>query len=189
MSKEAIVERILSDAEAEAAAIVKEAEEKAENIVAEARSRAEAQRKRTERETAERCKSIADGKAASARLDSAKILLAEKRRVIDAIYARARERLIGLSEKECLSLTEKLLSEYAERGDEIVFAENYAYASEAARLPVVKERALKISSERIKISGGFVLRGEIADKDLSYAALLEADREEQQAALAAELFR
>lgn len=189
MGKEAIVERILSDANAEAEAILKDAEEKAAAVVADASARAEKGRRESEAEVKEKTKSIFERKAAAARLDSAKILLGEKRRVIDTIYARASERLTALSEEDCLKLTERLLKSYAEEGDEIFFAANYPYVSAAARLPVVQEKNLKISSEKAETDGGFLLRGASSDKDLSYGALLAADREEHQAEIAAQLFK
>lgn len=189
MAKEAIVERIISDAQAEAQALVAEAEKKAEAAVAAASLRAETTKADTEKEVAARAKAIAEGKAATARLDSAKILLGEKRRVIDTVYARALEKLLALSEKECLSLTALLLERYAEEGDEIEFAENYIFPDKAVSLPVVKQKKLTVSSRRAKIDGGFLLRGTVSDKDLSYGALLGADREEHQAEIAAELFR
>ena len=137
MSKEAIVERILSDAGAEAEAIIKDAEEKAAAVVAAASSRAEKGRRDSEAEVKVKTGSIFERKAATARLDCAKILLSEKRRVIDTIYKEALDKLVALSEEECLALTDKLLKEYAESGDEIFFAENYSYAGAAARLPVM----------------------------------------------------
>lgn len=189
MSKEAIVERILSDANAEAESIVKAAEEKAAAAIAAASARAEKGRRDSEAEAKAKAKSISERKAATARLDGAKLLLAEKRRVIDAIYSDALQRLISLSKEESLALTDRLLKEYAETGDEIFFAENYPYVSAAADLPVIQEKNLKISSERAKLDGGFLLLGVSSDKDLSYGSLLSADREEHQAELAAEIFK
>ena len=189
MSKEAIIERILSDAQAEAAAIVAEANARAEETIAQANARAEERRAETEAELAEKSQRIQEGRAAAARLDSQKILLAEKRRVLDAIYARAFEKLLALGEKESLGLIERLLVENAAKGEEIVFAKSFAYAESAAKLPVVRERALKISSEKADIEGGLLLRGEACDKDLSFGAILSLDREEHQAELAQKLFR
>ena len=189
MSKEAIVERILSDAGAEAEAIIKDAEEKAAAVFAAASSRAEKCMRDSEAEVKVKTGSIFERKAATARLDCAKILLSEKRRVIDTIYKEALDKLVALSEEECLALTDKLLKEYAESGDEIFFAENYSYAGAAARLPVMAEKNLTISSRRIEIDGGFRLRGVSSDKDLSYGALLAADRDEYQADMAAEIFK
>jgi len=87
MGVENIVERIISDAEKSAEDMISEAREKAGEVVADAETRAERNKKGTEAELKIKIKSIDDGKAATARLDSAKILLAEKRRVIDAVYA------------------------------------------------------------------------------------------------------
>lgn len=189
MSKEAIVERILSDAGAEAEEIIKAAEEKAAAFVAEASVRAEKGRRDSESEVKKKAESIFERKAATARLDCAKILLSEKRRVIDAIYKEALDKLVALSEEECLALTDKLLKEYAENGDEIFFAENYSYEAAAARLPVIAEKNLTVSPRRIDIDGGLRLRGVSSDKDLSYGALLAADRDEYQAEMAAEIFK
>lgn len=189
MSKEAIVERILSDANAEAQAIVAEAEKRAAEVVSKAEARANEQKAETKKECEDRAKSIAEGKAATARLDSAKILLSEKRRVIDTVYERALQKLLALSEKDSLSLTEKLLEAYAGEGDEVIFAETFAYADKAAALPVFKEKKLVLSLERAKIDGGFLLKSASSDRDVSYGALIIADREEYQAELAATLFR
>ncbi len=188
MSDTAIVERIISDAEREARDIIKEAEERAAETVASASERAQRNRQGTEAEIKEKVAAISDGEAASARLDCAKILLGEKRAVIDGVYARALDKLVKLGDAETLRLADKLLKEYADDGDEIVFAENFGCAHDVARLSVVKEKKLKVSPKRAKIDGGFILRGKVCDKDISYGAILAADREENQAQIASELF-
>ncbi len=188
MGKEEIVARIVSDAEAEAQEIVRAARERADAIVTAAEKEAEAERAEAEREASARAKFILDGKAATARLDSRKALLAEKRRVLDGVYFRALAALLCLEEHDSVLLAEKLLTENAEEGDEVVFSENFAYAEEVSALPVFGERHLSVSAERPKLSGGFLLRGKDCDKDLTFAALLAADREEHQAEIAAELF-
>ena len=189
MSTQRIVERILSDANAEAQAILQEAKVKAAKIIADASLRAEKARLQTEAEAQEKRKSIFEKQAANARLDSAKALLGEKRKIIDLIYTQALGRLQDLSEEDCLKLSNTLLQAYAERGDEICFAKAFPYKAEVAALPIVKERALTIAQGDAAIDGGFVLRGEKSDKDLSYGALLAVDRENFQAELAAEIFK
>ena len=188
MGKEEIVARILSDAEAEAAEIIRNAEKRAQEITDAAKARAAEEMAETKAEAGERAKRISEGKAAAARLESAKILLAEKRRVLDEIYSRALKELLALNEKDSLKLIERLLDENAEEGDIIVPAKNFAYASGVEKLSVVKARGLTLSSERAEISGGLLLRGKKSDKDLSYSALLNADKEEYQAEIAAQLF-
>ncbi len=188
MSKEAILNRIISDAQSAAEAAVTDAENKAASIVAEAETRAERDKKGTRAIIAERSKAIFDGKSATARLDSAKVLLAEKRRVIDTVYAQALEKLKNLPQKDAVKLAEALLSGYAENGDEIVFAANFQYKAQVLKLAVVAEKNLKNSGKTADIDGGFVLVGKNSDKDLSYGALLALDREAYQSEIAAKLF-
>ncbi len=188
MSKEAILERIISDAQAAADATVAEAEGRAAEIIAEAEARAARDRQGTSAIIAERSKAIADGKAAAARLDTAKVMLAAKRGVIAAVYARALEKLKALPQKDAVRLAEGLLLSYAEDGDELVFATNFAYKAQVLKLAVVAEKNLKNSGKTADIDGGFILIGKNSDKDLSYGALLALDREERQAEIAAKLF-
>nr|MDE7453272.1 hypothetical protein [Clostridia bacterium] len=145
MSKESIVERIISDAEEEGAAIIAEAHKKAEADVAAANGRADRKFAGVQAETAQKVKAILDGKAASARLDGSKAELKEKRRVIDAVYDGALKKLCALDKEDALKLAERLLNEYAEEGDEIAFASNYKFSQEVLKLDVAKKKKLKIS--------------------------------------------
>lgn len=189
MGKQEIIDRILSDAESEAQAIIAEAQRSADETISAANAKIAAERAETEAEIALISERVASGRAAAARLDSAKILLAEKRRVIDEIYSRALERLLSLGEKDYLKIVEKMIAENAEEGDLIVLSADFKYADGVKNLPVVAKLGLKISPERAPIRGGVRLCGKLSDKDLSFAALLGADLDEHQAELAARLFR
>lgn len=184
-----ITERILSDAREEARVIVEGAENTAAKLLADASARAEQVKAETEADVKAKRESILEKRAADVRLDSAKRLLAEKRKVIDDVYERALARLCALSKEESLLLADRLLTEYAEEGDEIVFADTFRYQNEVSLLPIVKAKNLRIAPETKHFSGGMRLNGIKADKDISYGALLHADREENQAALAVEIFK
>ena len=189
MGTQNIVDRIISDAKERAAAIVAEAESRAAKTLAEASLRAETIRQQAENEVAEKRKGIFDKRAADARLDGSKLLLKEKRKVIDTLYDEALSRLLECSKEECLQLIEALLIAYAEEGDEVCFANNFHYQEEVKILPVVAEKKLTFAGETLAIDGGLRLRGKISDKDLSFGALLAADRESYQADLAAKIFK
>lgn len=189
MGREEIINRILEDAQQEAAAIAEEAQKNADEAVRAAEARAEQMKAETEAEIAERALRISEGKAAAARLDCAKILLAEKRRVLDEIYALALGKLLSLGEHDALELLSRLLRENAEAGDEVVFTQDCPYAVQASRLSVIAEKKLKVSEVREGRGGGFVLRGVRCDKDVTFRSILAADREENQSALAAQLFK
>ena len=189
MSKESIVERIISDAEAERENLLAEAHKKAEADVAAANERAQRKFAGVQAETAQKVKAILEGKAASARLDGAKAELKEKRRVIDAVYDGALKKLCALDKEDSLKLAERLLKEYAEDGDEIAFASDYKFTQEVMKLDVAKKKKLKISHKGATVDGGFILLGKNSDKDISFAALLAADREQFQSDIAVKLFK
>lgn len=188
MSKEGIVERILSDAEDRAQATIAAAQKRAEEIIAEANESAVREEQGVKAEVAGKCAAIKSGKEAEARLDSAKILLAQKRRVIDSIYERALNQLKELKKAEAVAFADKILQRYAEDGDTIAFASDFKYAQEVSRLDICAEKKLKIALNAEGVDGGFVLRGKIADKDVSYGALLLADREQYEVEIAAAVF-
>ena len=188
MSKEGIVERILSDAEDRAQAIVAAAKQQAEEIIAEAENSVKRDELGVRTEIAEKCAAIKSGKEAEARLDSAKVLLAQKRRVIDSIYERALEKLKELKKAEAVSCADRILQNYAEEGDTIAFAPDFKYAQEVSRLDICAEKKLKIALNAEGVDGGFVLRGKTADKDVSYTALLSSDREQYEVEIAAAVF-
>ena len=188
MSKEGIVERILSDAQERAQAIIAAAEKQAESIIAEAENSAKRDETGVKAEVEEKCAAIKSGKEAEARLDSAKVLLAQKRRVIDSIYERALNKLKELKKADAVAFADKILQEYAEEGDTIAFASDFKYAQEVSHLDICAEKKLKIALNAEGVNGGFVLRGKLADTDVSYGALLSADREEKQVEIATAVF-
>jgi vacuolar-type H+-ATPase subunit E/Vma4 len=189
MSKQDIVDRIIADAEEEAKGIIAEAQASADKLIADKNAECKALMEQTEGETAVKVKAIQDGKAATARLDGAKILLSAKRGVIDGIYEEAFSQLLRMSENDWLKLTATLLEKYAEQGDSIAFADGYPCAKGVYELPIVKDKKLKITFGKADIKGGFILIGKNSDKNLSLEALLAADRESNEGAIAAEIFK
>ena len=188
MSTQNIVERILSDANAEAEKIISAAKMEAARI----RQKSEDENKRkqaeTEAEVREKSSFLTEKKQAAARLECAKIALSAKRKVIDQIYAMALNRLVALDKEQTMALVGRLIESYADQGDEICLAQNFAYEEALALLPVLKTKELTIRKERMDIDGGMILVGKVSDKDLSYGALLSADRADFEAELAAKLF-
>ena len=187
MSLETLKERIVSDAKGEAEALITTARNKAAAIEAEAVTEAKANREREEQEVNARIRAIEEGSAATVRLEKKKCNLKERRRVIDTIYARALDALLALKEKESMELLASLLKEFATEGDTIALSEDYPYPAAAEK--VITKAGCKLSSARAKIKGGFYIFGKKCDRDISYEALLKEDREENQAELAAKIFK
>lgn len=193
MSVESIVERIRSDGKTEAEAILAAGKRKAEETDNGAKAEAERLRRETESDVEKRAAAVAAHFAATARLDVKKIMLAARKKAVENVYAEAKKRLIDLGEEETLALFNRLLCLYAEEGDAVIFADGFRYTEGVKLLPVFAEKKLKAVSDGaafagVKIDGGLYLAGKTADKDLSFDALLKADREENESRIAAELF-
>lgn len=193
MSVESIVERIRSDGKTEAEAILAAGKRKAEETENGAKAEAERLRRETESDVEKRAAAVAAHFAATARLDVKKIMLAARKKAVENVYAEAKKRLIDLGEEETLTLFNQLLCLYAEEGDAVIFADGFRYTEGVKLLPVFAEKKLKAVSDGaafagVKIDGGLYLAGKTADKDLSFDALLKADREENESRIAAELF-
>lgn len=193
MSVESIVERIRSDGKTEAEAILAAGKRKAEETENGAKAEAERLRRETESDVEKRAAAVAAHFAATARLDVKKIMLAARKKAVENVYAEAKKRLIDLGEEETLALFNRLLCLYAEEGDAVIFADGVRYTEGVKLLPVFAEKKLKAVSDGaafagVKIDGGLYLAGKTADKDLSFDALLKADREENESRIAAELF-
>ena len=193
MSVESIVERIRSDGKTETEAILAAGKRKAEETENGAKAEAERLRRETESDVEKRAAAVAAHFAATARLDVKKIMLAARKKAVENVYAEAKKRLIDLGEEETLTLFNRLLCRYAEEGDAVIFADGFRYTEGVKLLPVFAEKKLKAVADGaafagVKIDGGLYLAGKTADKDLSFDALLKADREENESRIAAELF-
>ena len=91
-----VVERILSDAQQDAEKTLKNAQDKAEQLLAATRASVQDERKLAEIEAENKAKSVLEKRSADARLESSKILLAEKRKTVSAVYNLALARLNAL---------------------------------------------------------------------------------------------
>ncbi|MBR2341108.1 MAG: hypothetical protein IKA72_01695 [Clostridia bacterium] len=188
MATQNIVKKILSDAQIEAQGIISNAEKRRDEILSKANVVALERQLQAQTNAEGYAKSTLEKRLADARLESSKIMLKEKRKVVDSVYALALQRLLSLEKEDCLALYSALLEKYAEPNDEVFLAKNFAYEQEFRVLPVIEKRGLTVSKDRIDIEGGMRLVGKLADKELSFTALLAADKERNQAELARKLF-
>ncbi len=189
MAIEDVRNRIISDAKTEADEILAQARSRADETLAAAKEKIAAETEEAKALVGVRAKSVEDGFAASARLDAQKILLQKKREAIDRVYEKALERLLNLEKADAVELVAGLISRYGEAGDEVVFADNFPYAKEVSETEKVKSSGVKISTKTAPLDGGLLLVGKTSDKDLSYGALLRADRDSNEAEIALRLFK
>lgn len=195
MDAEQVVEKILADAKAEAEKLKKQADEK----------EAAEQAKLNEQldEYGSQTKALADRLGnekklhllAAARMDIAKEFLAEKSRILDEVFAQAQTQLQNLPDEQYRELIRNLMLEAVETGDEEVILDKDETRIDEKFIKQINQKLgrgskgnLKLSKERQKLGGGFVLRRGKIKNNVSLDVLLARARKELEIELAKELF-
>ncbi|UCG47235.1 MAG: V-type ATP synthase subunit E [Phycisphaerales bacterium] len=195
MEAEQVIEKILSDARAEAGKIAAEARQREDAEQSELDKKLEEYKSQTSELVTQKA---ADEKAhilAAARMEIAKALLAEKRAVLDEIFDQARNKLGSLSDDDYRALMTKLMLQAAETGEEEVLIDkgdkriNRELIAEVNRgFTPAGKGALKLSEEKLAIQGGFILRRGKVKTNVSFGVLLDQARKEMEIKLAKEMF-
>lgn len=191
---DALIGRILADAQAEADTALADADKEAERIALIAKD----ERFRIESETELRTKRLNDAAQEKSRtnaaLDSRKYALKVKRALIDEAFVLAAERMEQKSDTERSALIKALLIREAEGGETIipaardeanaksVLAEVNAALAQSGRAP------LTIAPADADITGGFILKATGYEKNCSFAAVLREVRAAEESAVAGILF-
>lgn len=191
---DALIGRILADAQAEADTALADADKEAERIALIAKDECF----RTENETELRTKRLNDAAQEKSRtnaaLDSRKYALKVKRVLIDEAFALAAERMEQKSDAERSALIKALLIREAEGGEMIipaardeanvksVLAEANAALAQSGRAP------LTIAPADADITGGFIRKAAGYEKNCSFAAVLREVRAAEESAVAGILF-
>jgi len=195
MEAQQVIQKILSDAKAEADKIIKEAEAQAAAEKAEAEAQLVEYRKQAESLAKQAAEDEKSHILAAARMEAAREFLAEKTRILDAVFKRAEQRLTELPDNEYRELMGRLMVEAAETGEEEVLIGKNESRIDQSFINVVngklggdKKGNLKLASERHDLPGGFVLRRGKIKTNVSPAVLLEQARNALVIDLAKSLF-
>jgi V/A-type H+-transporting ATPase subunit E len=195
MNAEPVLEKILSDARAEAEKIKNAAEVKR----SEEQSQIDEQLREYRKQTDALAQKAGEEKKArilaAARMDIAKQLLAEKRKILDEVFDKAREQLKNLPDEQYRKLMTKLMLEAVETGDEEVIIDSTEKRIDQNFIRNINQQLapgrkgnLKLSGDRANIGGGFILKRGKIKNDVSVKVLLARARRELEIALAKELF-
>ena len=206
MEGQQVIEKILADAGTEAEKIKKQAKEK--------EAVEQAKLKEQLREFDKQTQAIAqktgeDKKAhllAAARMDIARQLLAEKRKILDEVFAQARQQIENLSDEQYCELMAKLMLEAVETGDEEVIIDNEEKRIDQKFIENINQQLapgrtrqgeapcrspkgnLRLSEEKANLGRGFILKRGKVKNDVSVKVLLARARRELEIGLAKELF-
>jgi len=195
MEAEKVTEKILAEAEAEAQKIKSQAEQKQADEKAKLDEQLTEFKKQT-KVLAE--KAAEDEKShilAAARMVLAKQLLAEKRKILDEVFEKARQQLKKLPDDKFQKLIAKLMLEAVETGDEEVIIDKKENRIDQQLIDKVNEQLssdkktdLKLSDEKQDIGGGFILKRDKIKTNVTFDVLLNNARKELEIELAKELF-
>lgn len=172
--KDAIIQKIISDAQERAERTVQSATEKAQAVLAVAHGESEKELIACERECDDIERELIERKKTLARLDGRKILLNAKQSAVNSAFLKAERLLCDMSEPNMLSYIEKRLQKYAKRGDKVVLAKSSPLTRESVEgLSVVRELELAVTKKG-DFNGGFILSGEVSDFDFTFASAVKS---------------
>lgn len=184
MGAEAVIEKILARASAEADKIKSAGKADADKRSAEAEAAAEAEKEAILTRGRAEADAIRYREKLKAELDVRKNTLAEKRALLDRVYSGVREKLASLPESEKAELYAKLAASFGMTENVKV----YASADMKAFAEANAARWGGAYAGEIKGSGGVLLSGERCDADLSLDAIVADLRERTESDAARILF-
>jgi len=195
MEAQSVIDKILADAGAEAEKITKEAQQKEAAQQANLAGQLQEYNKQTESLAQKAAKDEESHILAAARMEVAKEFLAEKRKILDEVFTRARRQLQNLPDDQYRNLITKLLLEAVETGDEEVIVDKNEYRIDQQFIDQINQKLsssgkadLRLSQDRADIEGGFILRRGKIKTNVSFDVLLAHARNELEIELAKELF-
>lgn len=188
--KQAIIDKIIGDANAKAEQIAAEAKAKTDEIAKKAEKAAEDIVAEGEAKKKAAFDTVVANAAVVANLDCKKALLTAKTNLIGGAFDRAAEILRADKKKYC-DLVGKMIASSAEDGDKVRVSEADKDVFDKAFVEsVAKKRKIKITldKEYALIKGGVILVGKNYDKNLSLDLELQTLREECEGEVAKVLF-
>lgn len=185
-----VVEKIISDAQFEYNKIIEETKLEVEKIhkeTSETIKKIEEEIKNEANQLREKEKSILIGKA---RLEIRNEILQIKRKIIDDIFNEALTKLTNKEKDEYMSIIKDLIKKTGLREGEIFIGDREKVIDNNFIEKINKEMESKflLSSDRINILGGFVLRSGEIEIDASFSSLLKEKKEEIELKLTKLLF-
>jgi V/A-type H+-transporting ATPase subunit E len=195
MNAEQVVEKILSEAAAEAEQIKAAAAEKCAAAEAELNSELADYEKQTQELTEQAAEDKKARMLATANMEIKKEYLAAKVALLDEVFGKVRERIKGLSDDEYENLISSLMIKAVESGDEQVIVGAAEERIDHSLIKQINRKLgpgykgnLSLSGDRANIDAGFILKRGKIQVNVSIEVLLTEARDKFEMGLAEELF-
>lgn len=190
MSKEAIIDKILSDANLKGDAIIGEANEKANEIISLAANQCKDYLYKSKTEIDKLTLEIDERSRSVAELDARKLLLAAKAQVLDSVYAKTLEKLRNLDKEQYSALIFSML-ENAKDGDVVTVSErekDIVTKESLADFAKKKGISLTLADKFGDFDGGVIISENGVDNNFTLEVEVALLREQTETKIAKEIF-
>lgn len=190
MSKEAIIDKILSDANLKGDAIIGEANEKADEIISLAAKQCKDYLYKSKTEIDRLTLEIDERSRSVAELDARKLLLAAKTQVLDLVYAKTLEKLRNLDKEQYSALIFSML-ENAKDGDVVTVSErekDIVTKESLADFAKKKGISLTLADKFGDFDGGVIISENGVDNNFTLEVEVALLREQTETKIAKEIF-
>ncbi len=190
MSKEAIIDKILSDANLKGDAIIGEANEKAGEIISLAAKQCKDYLYQSKTEIDRLTLEIDERSRSVAELDARKLLLAAKAQVLDSVYAKTLEKLRNLDKEQYSALIFSML-ENAKDGDVVTVSErekDIVTKESLADFAKKKGISLTLADKFGDFDGGVIISENGVDNNFTLEVEVALLREQTETKIAKEIF-
>lgn len=190
MSKEAIIDKILSDANLKGDAIIGEANEKANEIISLAANQCKDYLYKSKTEIDRLTLEIDERSRSVAELDARKLLLAAKAQVLDSVYAKTLEKLRNLEKEQYSALIFSML-ENAKDGDVVTVSErekDIVTKESLADFAKKKGISLTLADKFGDFDGGVIISENGVDNNFTLEVEVALLREQTETKIAKEIF-
>lgn len=190
MSKEAIIDKILSDANLKGDAIIGEANEKANEIISLAAKQCKDYLYKSKTEIDRLTLEIDERSRSVAELDARKLLLTAKAQVLDSVYAKTLEKLRNLDKEQYSALIFSML-ENAKDGDVVTVSErekDIVTKESLADFAKKKGISLTLADKFGDFDGGVIISENGVDNNFTLEVEVALLREQTETKIAKEIF-
>ncbi len=190
MSKEAIIEKILSDAQIKADSFLSVARETADDILSKAAEQCKAYYSASRATIDTTVKDLEKRSETVAGMDAKKLLLAAKATLLDNVYTLALDKFKNLDQKTYTAILNGMLN-YADDGDIVTVSKREKdIVNEEFISAYAKKKGIKLSLNKKfgEFDGGMILTGKGIDKNLNFDVELALLRDATETQIAKELF-
>ena len=187
--KEAIIGKIMENAQVTADNIIRDAESERDAAVSAAKASAEKEAEAKKAALSEECDRIVARKITLAGLEARKLILLEKQTALSEVYGKVRRDLLK-DESRYAKLMADLVKNSAEQGDVLCVGEDdKSILTDKWFSELAKKLNVKISLGKETHKGrGVILKGTLSDKDLTVESVMQEIRSRTESRAAEILF-